>query len=468
MATFASKITTIPGLRFITDSLQLMSGIGRQLLLKQSFMVTDAEIKFQLDKVSLFYDILKKGGTPDLINNLKHKLSEVHDITGTLNMLQSVLIPDDIGLFEIKRFALITVDISLILEQLTVESIKLKDPAKVISVLDPDNQRIPQFFIYNTYSPELTLLRNQYRQLINNDIQQAERIRLQAVEIEDKIREDLSDQIRPLAGELLESLNLIANIDLWLAKAILALELNLCKPMVTEGFTSYKELFNPQVAHMLTSVKKRFQAIDIDIYKSVCLITGANMAGKTVFLKTIALAQYMFQYGFYVPAASAHIVPVNHIMISMEDQQSELKGLSSFAAGMLNINDIIKAAKAGKNILALVDEPARTTNPKEGLCLVNALVDLLEKYHVPGLVTTHYSGIQSKCRRLRVKGLRTEQLTEKPTIETINDYMDYSLIEVQTDEVPHEALRIASILNIDTELIELASHYLETTGNIKN
>jgi DNA mismatch repair protein MutS2 len=89
-------------------------------------------------------------------------------------------------------------------------------------------------------------------------------------------------------------------------------------------------------------------------------------------------------------------------MTSMDDEQSELKGLSSFASEMLKINAIIHAAKTGNHILALIDEPARTTNPVEGQALVNALVDMLQEHKVQSLLTTHYSGIQSDCRRLRV------------------------------------------------------------------
>ncbi len=92
-------------------------------------------------------------------------------------------------------------------------------------------------------------------------------------------------------------------------------------------------------------------------------------------------------------------------MTGIGDEQSELNGLSSFAAEMLNIQAIIAEARAGKKMLVLIDEPARTTNPHEGLAIANALIDLLELLKVRALITTHYSGLKTSCRKLRVKGL---------------------------------------------------------------
>jgi DNA mismatch repair ATPase MutS len=173
------------------------------------------------------------------------------------------------------------------------------------------------------------------------------------------------------------------------------------------------------------------------------------------------LAQYLFQFGFYIPAKEASIIPVDEILINMGDDQSELNGLSSFAAEMLNINKMLRAARTGKKLLALVDEPARTTNPAEGRAIVNAIVTLLAQSRILSLVTTHYSNIKAPCRKLRVKGLLTGELNEQITVNNINNYMDYSLLEHDADDVPLEALRIASILGVEDELIQLAAQFLK-------
>ena len=169
----------------------------------------------------------------------------------------------------------------------------------------------------------------------------------------------------------------------------------------------------------------------------------------------MSLIQMMFQFGFFVPAESAEIAPVEEIMTSIGDAQSEVNGLSSFAIEMLNIDKILKAVKSGQKILALVDELARTTNPSEGRALVNAFIKILSRHNTRSLITTHYNGITAQCNRLRVKGLQVPEGT-KVTPENINRYMDYSLVRTTEEEVPTEGLTIAEIFGIDEEFLNEA------------
>jgi DNA mismatch repair ATPase MutS len=220
-------------------------------------------------------------------------------------------------------------------------------------------------------------------------------------------------------------------------------------------------LFNPLIKSYLVEQNRDFQAIDINLTQEPILITGANMSGKTIVLRTLALSQLMFQFGFYIPAKEASIKPVDEIILSIGDNQSETSGLSSFAIEILNVNEIIKKAKGGKIILALVDELARTTNPDEGKALVSAFVSIMKKFKTDSVITTHYSGILADCRRIRVKGLNSDLKNSPISAKSINDFMDYSLIEVDDDRVPMEAIRISKMLGVDDEFITLA-------GNIMN
>ena len=193
--------------------------------------------------------------------------------------------------------------------------------------------------------------------------------------------------------------------------------------------------------------EKEFQPIDIDIPAKPTVITGANMAGKSVLLKTVALVQAMAQFGFYVPALSAKIVPVEKILISTGDGQDEMRGLSSFASEMLCVNAMIQSIEQGDKLLILIDELARTTNPDEGKAIVCGVIDFLLEKCVHSLITTHYA-IDLKCRKLRVKGFIEHLHNEKITTQNINKFIDYSLEETSENEVPHEAIRIAEIIGV--------------------
>ena len=71
------------------------------------------------------------------------------------------------------------------------------------------------------------------------------------------------------------------------------------------------------------------------------------------------------------------------------------------------------------------------------------------------MICTHYSGINAR-KKLRVKGLQNISENENINIENINDFMDYSLVSVDDEKAPAEAIRIAEILGADKELIEKA------------
>jgi DNA mismatch repair ATPase MutS len=291
--------------------------------------------------------------------------------------------------------------------------------------------------------------------------EQAETLRQKCIEIEDEIRQQLSLQLFNYFSKLEQAHENLAKLDISFAKALQAIKMGLVRPEVASTTTSYTHIFNPWVKDILALKQKEFQPVDITLDSEPCLITGANMGGKTVLLKTIALAQYLFQFGFYIPASQASIVPVDAVFFSLEDEQSELSGLSSFAAEMLNINEIFRSVHSGKKILALIDEPARTTNPEEGRALVNAIVTMLAKSGIRSLVTSHYSNLNVTCRKLRVKGLQFSSAGVKLTFQDINNYMDYSLLEQDTDDVPLDALRIATMLGVDKELIEQATLFLK-------
>jgi len=134
----------------------------------------------------------------------------------------------------------------------------------------------------------------------------------------------------------------------------------------------------------------------------------------------------------------------------------------------VRIDAMLKTIRQGKKVMALIDEPARTTNPSEGFALVQAIVSLLDKLQVRSLITTHYSGTEFKCRKLRVKGFTDGGQTISITPENIGNYFNYSLEEDTGDILPHEALRIAGILGVDNELIALAEEYLEKKTENKN
>jgi DNA mismatch repair ATPase MutS len=460
MVTLSSIADKISGIRFMIDNLDVRSALGKKHLQTTAFCTDTEKLAKDADSIYDITVLLDKEDFKHRFSHIRNRFEQLRDIERSLQHLAKAGVPDDIELYEIKHFCLLVSEIRDLLGEQTFNDLQLPDLEDAINILDPENQRIPHFYIYPSYHPELSALRKKLSSIDNADKDAFAILYGRCAEIEDKIRVELSHQLIEYADKMLEALHNTARLDILFAKALQAKSLLLCKPVVAHEITTYKGLFNPQVKAILAANHKQFQAVDIDLHPGPCVVTGANMAGKTVLLRTIALAQYLFQFGFFIPATEAHIVPVELVMNSVGDQQSELQGLSSFASEMLNINGILKAAKSNKQILALIDEPARTTNPAEGLAIANAVIDELAGHKVRSVITTHYSGITGGVRKLKVVGLKTELLPETISPENINDFIDYSLTENTEGTVPAEAIRIATLLGIDEELLEKAKCYI--------
>jgi len=424
------------GLRFMFEQLELQAGYTRRWLLNQPMMRTGEEIAQTYAVLRRFVEFIAQTDTP-YINTLQFRLQGLKDIRTTIKNLSQNAVLDDIELFEVKHLAILAVDVAERLKSYGLDdAVAIPDLNEVITILDPDGLKMATFYVYDSYCQELRDLRSQMRQ----HPEQQEELLVEAAEIEEGVRRDLSKQLHPFAKALEAAQVALAKIDLNLAKALQMRQWGLCFPSISnDDVTRYEGMFHPQVKDALEKTKKQFQPVTLEFGLKPTLITGANMGGKTVVLKTLTLCQYLFQYGFGIPA--------QEIYFCIGDEQSIEKGLSSFAAEMKNIDAVIKASRENRKIVALIDEPARTTNPTEGTALVSALVKVLRGDNVSLVMTTHYDIEPTDAHCLRVKGFE-------------NGTMNYELVEVQDGEVPHEALNIAESLGIDKEWIETARAFL--------
>lgn len=428
------------------DQLELQSGYARRWLLDTEMMTRAEGIVACYDALRHFVEFVERVEKIH-IDTLLFKLQGLKDIRTTIRNLAGKQVLDDIELFEVKHLAILAGDVAKLLKQHDLDSVVAIPPLdQVINILDPDGMKIATFYIYDSYCEQLKQLRSQMRQ---HPDQQDDLI-LQADALEDSVRADLSERLRPFATAIEQAQLALARTDVLMAKAMQMRAMGLTFPELSlDGMCRYEGIFHPQVQAAVTSHGRKYQPVDIAYGLQPTLITGANMGGKTVVLKTLTLCQLLFQFGFGIPAAQARIDVKDEIYFCIGDEQSVEKGLSSFAAEMKNIDAVIKASRMNKKLLALIDEPARTTNPTEGAALVSALLRVLDGKDMSLVMTTHYDIEPGKAHCLRVKGFE-------------NGEMDYRLVEVRDSEVPHEALNIAQNLGIDTEWIETARAMLAT------
>ena len=434
------------GLRFMIDNLCTHSSYSRKIMLESSMMYDKNSIEKSYAVMKEFYEVVKNDENKNIVQSLQFKLCNLKDINHTISRLATSVVVDDIELYEVKSLALLSADVKNILEKISLDKIiKIPNLDDAVKILDPDGLRIATFYIYDSYSEELASLR---KKLKEKDVYQEE-IYNEVMRIEDEIRAELSSKLRPYSEAMSMALNALADVDINIAKSLQMKELGLCFPTISsDNISSYKGIFHPEVKSILEKDKREYQKVDIDYGLNPLIIMGSNMGGKTIVLKTLAMCQYLLQFGFGIPATSADMMIYDEIFCLTTDDQSINKGLSSFAAEMKNIDAVIKSSQQNKKILALIDEPARTTNPTEGTALVSSLVKLLQDRAMSLVIVTHYNikTYNNKC--LRVKGL-------------IDGKMNYELVETYEGEVPHEALNIAETLGIDSQWIEMAKEFYE-------
>lgn len=452
-----NKTKEVPALLYVAESMELMSAAGRRRMLEQPLLTDPSKLNREQQIVALLQKRWADSSMIKPITLLRHQLMQLHDLHTTLKSLAAHTVLEEVELFEIKNLAYISGHARKALAELSMDNlIPIPDLQPVFDLLDPDKTGITSFYIYDSYDMRLGPLRKQMKGA--DDVKMSELLAVQN-EIQLQVQTRLCDELQPYAESLSSALELMAYTDFAMARANLAREWGLVRPE-DEGDSIYLHgLFNPRLRDHNEKHHLRYQPIDIELTQGVTFVTGANMAGKTVLLKSVGVAQLMYQFGFPVPAVSAHLEPVDDVVFCIGDEQNEMNGLSSYASEITRISDVIKRSKE-EHLLVLIDEPARTTNPIEGKALVQSIATLMEERDSTTMITTHYSQLGIKCRRLRVKGF-VDSLVDMPlSAQNINLFIDYSLVTDTSDEAPHEALRIAEMLECDEELIKTAKGFL--------
>lgn len=451
------------GLSFVFNELNISSPIGRKTILETNFSKDKDYLSSQYSIIESCQTYISEEINLKALKKVRGVLAHINDISGTVKQLEQNLILDDISLFQIKQFSIFCYkissyifDIDNYLEDNLKGKLNLPDLNKVIKILDPEGLMLSQFYIYNAYSKELAKKRQEWEiAKKQEDETKVNNIYLEIEDLENEIRERLSKELKVYFHDFIEAIRLVGKIDKSFALAEYFLDNNFTKPTFsTNNEINYKELSYPPLVSKLKELNKTYQPIDITLTHKPCLVTGANMAGKTILLKSLYLSQLLLQFGFFVPAKESEIVLVEDILCSIGDHQNEEAGLSSYASEILLLDNIIKKVKQGNQYLVLVDELARTTNPKEGVALVDSFLNILSQHNSFSVTTTHYSGITTQANRLRVKGFIPNDRQKEISINEISNQIDYSLIEDHEMIIPNEALYLADLLKVDKEFIE--------------
>lgn len=464
------------GYYYILDQIDTVTSVGTEFKYnaKPYTSTRKAELLKELDNTELF---INKIVTNDNIDTDAYFcMCKFKDLRATLKKLNDGRIMDEIELFEMKSFSKLCKDIQIEYEKadINIPEIQFKDVSEVFSILDPDNLDIDTFYIYDSYSLELKNLRHDRGVLESkiskekDDVEKEKLLneRLQLVSLENDveygIKKDLSKKLKIYVDDLVHNTNTIGYMDYLLAKAKLFHKTGAIRPRICTEKSSILELgkvYNPYYSSILEKKGKHMTRLDIKLQKGLTLLTGANMGGKSICMKTVTLNVLLANLGMYIYAENADIPVVDFIYMISDDLQNVESGLSTFGAEIIYLKKIISASKH-KDGLIVLDELARGTNPHEGKILLQSVIDFFKNQNSYTFISTHFDGIsRNEIRHLQVVGISKinfEKLTQlielnkNKALDIIQEYMDYSVEETCDEEVPQNALQIAKLLGLDS------------------
>ena len=217
----------------------------------------------------------------------------------------------------------------------------------------------------------------------------SERVVALEYELFTQLREEISAQAQCIQ----KTAAAIAEIDALASFAAVAVRNNYCRPDVDEsGVIEIKEGRHPVVERVL----KDSLFVPNDTFMGekedrVAIITGPNMAGKSTYMRQVALIVLMAQMGSFVPASHAHIGVVDRIFTRIGASDDLSAGQSTFMVEMTEVSDILHHAT--KNSLLILDEIGRGTSTFDGMSIARAVLEYCADKKTLGaktLFATHY------------------------------------------------------------------------------
>ncbi|MBR6825678.1 MAG: hypothetical protein IKM59_03935 [Oscillospiraceae bacterium] len=453
------------GFTYIAGQLQPASPYGMELVRDLAPVENKTELLRQLDNISRVLAVPENGSLRRMLQ-IFHSLKMLRPTAqkGRENDL------NEVELFELKRFLLQTGEILPLWVELQekwqLRGVGLTDTEAALDLLDPRGHRVASFFLEDDSSPLLTRLRQEKRSLeaelhrAPSDELQARRSIVAAREEaeEQRLRSVLSEKLRPYLGDILQNMEAIGELDLTVEKARLARRFGGVYPKITESRLEFSEMRYPKI--------ENFTPISLSLPVGATVITGANMGGKSVALKTLALNVYLVHCGLF-PFAQRALCPLfDGLLFLAEDAEDTDNGLSSFGGEILRFREALQSIREGF-CLVLLDEFARGTNPDEGAALVQGLTEYLSSLPVMAVLATHYDKVAQKASaHYQVVGLRNAQgeelaarlrgLDGTGSLKLLQQYMNYGLYPVwDARDCPRDALRICRLLGLDDEILSL-------------
>lgn len=468
------------GLQYCLDTLHLCSPFGQERVRRLRFYLPEEREALERELSDTARAAAHAGACKPLFEEIQSVLCGVKDVRPSLRRVAEGACLDHVELFEIKGFAMrlseLTDPLRALCEATGIEDLALCDPKPVLDVLDPDRTRSRGFYIPDGATEALRAIRAEKKRLeaalyrAETDAERSElknrRTRVCADEEAEErvVRQRMCEALKPLIDTLLSGAETVGRLDLLLQKALFAVRYGGVLPKITESSLELVDMVNPELVDLLQEKGRRFVPVSIALERGATVITGANMGGKSVSLKTLALNVLLMQAGFLVPAKAAKMPLFRNVLMLFEDHSSIQSGLSGFGSEIVQFERALAQAEQGFSLF-LLDEFARGTNPDEGAAIVQAVTHYLDGVNAISVLSTHYDRVaDAASRHYQIIGLkdadpeaikRELQAGTEDGVAVIARHMNYGLYRVEgRADCPKDALNICRMLSLKPEILE--------------
>ena len=280
------------------------------------------------------------------------------------------------------------------------------------------------------------------------------------INLEYKLFMDIREVVKRYIKDLQKTSKTICEIDMLQAFSVVSDEYKYTRPQITdENKVKLIESRHPVVEKVLNN---NYVSNDIVMDKntSILLITGPNMAGKSTYMRQMAITVIMAQMGCFVPAKEAQLPIFDKIFTRIGASDDLVSGSSTFMIEMEEANYAI--ANATDKSLILFDELGRGTATYDGMSLAEAILEYIHNnIKAKTMFSTHYHELTNLEKKLKhLKNVHVSAVEEDGKITFLHKIKNGSVDKSY-------GIHVASLANLPKELINNATKILNQYENKK-
>lgn len=280
------------------------------------------------------------------------------------------------------------------------------------------------------------------------------------INLEYKLFMDIREVVKRYIKDLQKTSKTICEIDMLQAFSVVSDEYKYTRPQITdENKVKLIESRHPVVEKVLNN---NYVSNDIvmDNNTSILLITGPNMAGKSTYMRQMAITVIMAQMGCFVPAKEAQLPIFDKIFTRIGASDDLVSGSSTFMIEMEEANYAI--ANATDKSLILFDELGRGTATYDGMSLAEAILEYIHNnIKAKTMFSTHYHELTNLEKKLKhLKNVHVSAVEEDGKITFLHKIKNGSVDKSY-------GIHVASLANLPKELINNATKILNQYENKK-